>query len=133
MQQMHMGHQIPAAPGANAAYTNGESNNEKSQAGSGLNVDDLISGAAKDAAAASKTDPSTDKPSKKDKAKPTRMIYSHETVSPEERMAQLPRYAFDRAQFPDNTALGELPASTVTGAIRDENTVLDPAHYISSL
>lgn len=127
MQQMHMGHQIPPVPGTNAAYTNGEGNNEVAQTATGLNVDELISGAAKEAAASKTTDPSTDKPSKKDKSKPTRMIYSHETVSPEERMAQLPRYAFDRAQFPDNTVLGELPASAVTGVIRDENTVLDSA------
>lgn len=128
-----MGHQIPPVPGANAnvntAYTNGEGNDEADHIGSGLNVDNLISGAAKEAAAASKTtDPFAEKPSKKDKSKPTRMIYSHETVSPEERMAQLPRYAFDRAQFPDNTVLGELPASAVTGVVRDENTVLEPAH-----
>ncbi|KAJ5403391.1 hypothetical protein N7509_003262 [Penicillium cosmopolitanum] len=127
MQQMHMGHQIPPVPGTNAAYTNGEGNNEVAQTATGLNVDELISGAAKEAAASKTTDPSTDKPSKKDKSKPTRMIYSHETVSPEERMAQLPRYAFDRAQFPDNAVLGELPASAVTGVIRDENTVLDSA------
>lgn len=125
MQQMHMGHPIPPVPGAaSTGYTNGQGNNETGQVGS--SVDDLISGAAKEAA--SKTTEPTDKPSKKDKSKPTRMIYSHETVSPEERMAQLPRYAFDRAQFPDNTALGELPASAVTGTIRDQDTVLDPAH-----
>lgn len=125
MQQMHMGHPIPPVPGASVPYTNGEPNTETSQVGS--TTDGLIPGSANEPA--SKTTESTDKdkPSKKDRAKPTRMIYSHETVSPEERMAQLPRYAFDRAQFPDNKALGELPASTVTGVTRNENTVLDPA------
>lgn len=36
----------------------------------------------------------TDKKGKKDKEKNTRMVYADTEVSPEERMAQLPRYAF---------------------------------------
>lgn len=35
-----------------------------------------------------------DKKGKKDKEKNTRMVYADTEVSPEERMAQLPRYAF---------------------------------------
>jgi hypothetical protein len=116
MQQMHMGHvphsQTPSAHGGD---------------GVSQSVDDLISGAA-NAAAASKPTEGADKPAKKDKSKPLgHMIYSHETISPEERMAELPRYAF----VPDNTtqtALGEVPAAAVVGAVQTSDTVIDPAH-----
>ncbi|KAJ6044911.1 hypothetical protein N7460_006266 [Penicillium canescens] len=98
MQQMHMGH-VPHSQ-ATPAY-NGDGTVSQS-------VDDLISGAA-NAAAASKPTEGVEKPAKKDKSKPSgHMIYSHETISPEERMAELPRYAF----VPDTTAqtvLGEVP------------------------
>ncbi|KAJ5157202.1 uncharacterized protein N7482_008302 [Penicillium canariense] len=88
MQQMHMGHLVPptAAPG----YVNGDASQVSGQVSS--SVDDLISGAAKQAAAA-------EKPAKKDKTKNTRMIYSDETTSPEEKMAQLPRYTFARTEL----------------------------------
>ena len=38
---------------------------------------------------------STEKKSKKDKEKETRMVYTDDETSPEEKMAKLPRYAFD--------------------------------------
>ena len=56
------------------------------------------------------------------------MIYSDETISPEEKMAKLPRYAFTRDRFTEHTALGEVPGGVVVGAIRDSDTVIDPAH-----
>ena len=67
-------------------------------------LDDLVSGAAKDAdkaasageskAPAAKTSaPAEEKKSKKDKDK-SKLVYSDNEVSPEEKMAQLPRYAF---------------------------------------
>lgn len=67
-------------------------------------VDDLISGAAKEAdnaaaRAASAPKPEEtpeEKPAKKEKekSKPTRLVYSDNETSPEEKMARLPRYAF---------------------------------------
>jgi hypothetical protein len=56
------------------------------------------------------------------------MIYSDENTSPEEKMAQLARYAFSRPMFQQETALGEIPGSIVVGTIRDQDTVVDPAH-----
>lgn len=116
MQQMHMGHAIPSG------YANGDATHKTEVSSS---VDDLVSGAATEAAAA-KTAESTEKPAKKDKSKPTRMIYSDETISPEEKMARLPRYSFVPSH--KNTVLGELPAAVVTGPIRDSDTVIDPTH-----
>lgn len=118
MQQLYLGGQ-PAAPAP--GHANGEANQDPSQISS--SVDELIAGAAKAPEAAEK-----EKPSKKDKSKPTRMIYSDDTISPEEKMAQLPRYAFKRDRFTDHTALGEVPGGVVVGAIRDSDTVIDPAH-----
>lgn len=102
MHQMHMGHPAPPASHANGEVTQ-----------------------APGAAEAPKT--TEEKASKKDKSK-TRLVYSDETVSPEEKMAQLPRYAFTRDRFPHETALGEVPGAVVVGAIRDSDTIIDPAH-----
>ncbi|KAJ5139738.1 hypothetical protein N7448_003146 [Penicillium atrosanguineum] len=109
LQQMHMGHAVPPAPG----HGNGDATGEVSSS-----VKDLISDAANEA---------TEKPAKKDKSKATRMIYLHDTMSPEEKMSQLPRYAVDRKQFPQETVLDNGPDATVVGTIRDSDTVLDPA------
>ncbi|EAW08357.1 putative C2H2 finger domain protein [Aspergillus clavatus NRRL 1] len=126
MQQMHMGHPIPS--GVPPTAPNG-SRAEASSISSSVN--DLVSGAAKEAdqaAAAAKAGAGTteEKPSKKDKGKPTRLVYSDNDTSPEEKMARLPRYAF----VPDHrgeTTLGELPGSVVVGTIRDSDTIFDPA------
>ncbi|KAF3394104.1 Protein SUPPRESSOR OF FRI 4 [Penicillium rolfsii] len=117
MQQMHMGHPAPPAP--MPGHANGNASQTPGQVSS--SVDDLISSAAKEAAAA-------EKPAKKDKAKNTRMIYSDENTSPEEKMAKLARYAFSRQMFQKETAPGEIPGSIVVGTIRDQDTVVDPAH-----
>ncbi|KAJ5586931.1 uncharacterized protein N7459_002696 [Penicillium hispanicum] len=123
MQQMHMGHPIPATA-STPGHANGDAAQPHGQLSSSVN--DLISGAAQEATA--KTAETTEKPSKKDKSKPTRMVYSDETTSPEEKMAQLPRYTFARDRFTAGTALGELPGAVVVGAIQDQDTVIDPAH-----
>ncbi|KAI2739939.1 hypothetical protein DTO012A8_9972 [Penicillium roqueforti] len=119
MQQMHMGH-VPPTP-APSGYSNGSSARPTENA---FPVDNQISGAANDAA--SKTEGSS-KP-KKEKAKPAiRMIYNDDTLSPEEKKAQLPRYAY----VPDKstqTVLGEIPGNAIVGAIQDSDTVIDPAH-----
>ncbi|OXV11871.1 hypothetical protein Egran_00368 [Elaphomyces granulatus] len=84
-------------------------------------VDDLISGAAKEAdnaaaRAASAPKPEEtpeEKPTKKEKSKPTKLVYSDNEISPEEKMARLPRYAF----VPDRkgeTALGEAITAAVS-------------------
>lgn len=120
MQQMHMGH-LPPTPVA-SGYSNGDS--AQSTENVSTPVDNQISGAAKE------TTPKTEgisKP-KKEKAKPAiRLVYNDDTLSPEEKMAQLPRYAY----VPDKstqTALGELPGNAIVGAIQDSDTVFDPAH-----
>ena len=69
-----------------------------------LSLDDLLSGAAKDAdrddiIASTKAEPKIDGPheekkGRKDKDKNTKLVYSDNDISPEEKMAQLPRYAF---------------------------------------
>ncbi|KAJ5803364.1 uncharacterized protein N7503_005814 [Penicillium pulvis] len=120
MQQMHMGH--PMAQPPVPSYSNGDAARATPPIPS---VNDTP-GATNDVT--EKPADGTDKPSKKDKAKPTRMIYSDQTVSPEEKMAQIPRYAFSRDRFTQETVLGEIPDATVTGTIRDQDTVVDPAH-----
>lgn len=102
MHQLHMGRPAPAPANGEATQVPGVG-----------------------AEAPSKT--TEEKGSKKDKSK-TRLVYSDETVSPEEKMAQLPRYAFSRDRFPHDTALGEVPGAVVVGAIRESDTVIDPAH-----
>ncbi|RAK81118.1 putative C2H2 finger domain protein [Aspergillus fijiensis CBS 313.89] len=137
MQQMHMGHTVPPtttmngadkAPGAAAEST-----------GLSGSVDDLISGAAKQAEAATATaTPPTmttttttggksaegeDQKPKKDKSK-ARLVYSDNETSPEEKMARLSRYAYVPDQRGE-TVLEELPSAVVVGAIRESDTVVD--------
>lgn len=68
-------------------------------------LDELVSGAARDAERVSNAAANTnagakaesaadEKKGKKDKDKNVKMVYSDNEVSPEEKMAQLPRYAF---------------------------------------
>ncbi|KAJ5545883.1 Zinc finger BED-type predicted [Penicillium frequentans] len=120
MQQMHMGH--PMAQPPVPSYSNGDA----ARATPPIQSVNDTPGATNDVT--EKPVDGTEKPSKKDKAKPTRMIYSDQTVSPEEKMAQIPRYAFSRDRFTQETVLGEIPDATVTGTIRDQDTVVDPAH-----
>ena len=67
-------------------------------------------------------DASIEKKSKKDKDKDVRLVYSDNDVSPEEKMARLPRYAFD-PRMRDETVLGD-PTAAVTGVVSGPN---DPA------
>lgn len=123
LQQLHMGHQIPTPPGA----TNTENT---PTLGVSASVDDLISGAAKEADQATATpkaaEGTEEKPAKKDKSKQTRLVYSDNEFSPEEKMAGLPRYAFVPNRQGE-TVLETLPSASVVGTIRDtDNTNLDP-------
>ena len=123
MQQMHQG-QLPGPPNLtdhshNAQQQPSQNGGPGGPAGSGpspsslpallsanaTSLDDLVSGAAKDAdkaAGAVETrpevpkveEPTEEKKGKKEKDKNMRLIYSDNEVSPEEKMAQMPRYAF---------------------------------------
>ncbi|KAH8700410.1 hypothetical protein BGW36DRAFT_291553 [Talaromyces proteolyticus] len=103
-QQMHQMHQLPAAPPP-SAHNYGQSTPIGEPPASGVplssSVDDLISGAARaaDGASASQTpkpEPAADeKKGKKEKEKAkTRLVYSDNETSPEEKMAGLPRYVY---------------------------------------
>jgi hypothetical protein len=125
MQQMHMGHPVPT-PGAPGAVANGEKPPGAEAIPIASSIDDLISGAAKEAdqAAATAAPPTEEKPTKKDKSKQSRLVYSDNETSPEEKMAKLPRYAFVPNPLGE-TALEEQIPATVTGAERGPDTVFD--------
>ena len=108
----------------------GPANGEKPEATAiSSSIDDLISGAAKQAdqaaaATAKPADSAEEKPSKKDKSKQSRLVYSDNETSPEEKMAKLPRYAFNPDRRTETT-LQELPASVVVGQVpMSEATVM---------
>ena len=54
----------------------------------------------------------------KDKDKDVKMVYSDNEVSPEEKMARLPRYAFTPNRK-EETALGHATTSAVTGVVME--------------
>lgn len=134
MQQMHAG--APAPEGI-SPYRPQDSNTYQQPASAHVpsTVDSLISEAAAQAdnlakpstpAVASTEDKDKeDKTAKKEKSKPTRLVFSDNEVSPEEKLARLSRYAF----VPDlsgETVLGDATAAApVTGAVRGENDVVD--------
>ncbi|KAK5686709.1 hypothetical protein LTS12_029035, partial [Elasticomyces elasticus] len=103
LQQMHMGHVPP--PGAEAAPP-------------------------AEATSATPATPADDKPeekTKKDKSKNTRLVYSDNEISPEEKMANLPRYAFAPIRMGETTAEAIPTAGMVAGTTRDsDNMNLDP-------
>ncbi|KAE8339830.1 hypothetical protein BDV24DRAFT_71010 [Aspergillus arachidicola] len=125
LQQMHMGHPVPAT-GAPAAATNGEKPPGAEATPISSSIDDLISGAAKEAdqAAASAAPPTEEKPTKKDKSKQSRLVYSDNETSPEEKMAKLPRYAFVPDRLGETAFQEQVPAA-VTGTERGPDTVFD--------
>lgn len=65
--------------------------------GDATSLDDLVGSAARNAGKADVKAPDNgaDKKAKKEKDKATKLIYSDDRISPEEKMASLPRYAFD--------------------------------------
>ena len=70
-----------------------------------------------------------EKVTKRDKTKSstTKLVYSDNEVSPEEKMARFARYAFipDRKE---KTVVGGGPAIALTGTIRDSDDVIDVTH-----
>ncbi|KAL9607185.1 MAG: hypothetical protein Q9167_007874 [Letrouitia subvulpina] len=106
MQQMHQG-QIPgplSPPQTNTIPPKPSIGSPETIAGNPTSLDDLVSGAAQEAdkayaAAAGQVETKAEetqeeKRGKKEKDKNMRLVYSDNEVSPEEKMAHLPRYAF---------------------------------------
>ncbi|KAM5463313.1 hypothetical protein MauCBS54593_007520 [Microsporum audouinii] len=107
MQQLHHG-QVSVPPSAvpvttevqgNRAHPAADAHSESLSA----SADKLISEAAKQAkelpakpspAPGTPEEGAAGKPSKKEKAKSTRLVYSDNEISPEEKLSRLPRYAF---------------------------------------
>ena len=103
-QSGHPNGSHPGSQGAQAPVPNPLLEPSTVLSANASSLDDLVSGAAKDAdkaasAVESRTQvkkaaaPAEEKKGKKDKDK-SKLIYSDNEVSPEEKMAQLPRYAF---------------------------------------
>lgn len=110
MQQMHMGHPVPG-PGASGA------DKTPTPGAAPVSADDQTDKPA---------EATEEKPTKKDKSKQARLVYSDNEFSPEEKMAGLPRYAFVPNRQGETT-VETVPPSTIVGTIRDtDNTTLDP-------
>ncbi len=105
-----------------------DATNEASATATSIN--DGLSGAAKDAEKIeSKAEvQSGEKKTKKDKEKdkPVKLIYSDDVMSPEEKMAKMPRYAFVPDRKPE-TVLGDATTAAVTGVSIGVDDVLDSA------
>ncbi|KAJ9231909.1 hypothetical protein DTO207G8_4034 [Paecilomyces variotii] len=135
MQQMHHGQlPTPPQPAAPGAYGQPPAANGAQPSGAApvsSSVDDLISGAAKEAEQAAqpdgtKAEAAEEKPAKKekDKSKPTRMVYADNETSPEEKMARLPRYAFVLDRKPEMVLVeGITPA--VSGVVTTSDDIID--------
>lgn len=100
MQQMHQG-QLPGSPPVSQSVSANASS-----------LDDLLSGAAKDADNAKVKTEAGEKKVRKEKDKNIKLVYSDNGVSPEEKMAQLQRYAFTPAAEQDGSAEGAITAAT---------------------
>ncbi|KAI9847693.1 MAG: hypothetical protein M1837_001941 [Sclerophora amabilis] len=102
------------------------SNGPDISTGISTSLDDLVSAAkrATDVEAKPSEEVATEKKSKKEKDKPTRLIFSDNEVSPEEKMASLPRYAFVPTNKQD-TVLGDATTAAVAGVPTGPDDVLD--------
>ncbi|KAL8950732.1 MAG: hypothetical protein Q9222_003251 [Ikaeria aurantiellina] len=116
MQQMHQG-QLPGPPNPpDSAFNNSRGAGAppgkplfpapETMSENATSLDDLVSGAAREAekttgnnlgdnSATKQDEAPEEKKGKKEKEKSTKLVYSDNEVSPEEKMAHLPRYAFD--------------------------------------
>lgn len=65
-----------------------------------------------------------EKKGRKDKEKATKMAYADNEVSPEEKMARLPRYAFVPEKKDDSVLVDATLAPPVTGVGRDQDDVI---------
>lgn len=97
--------------------------------GIGSSVDDLISSVTNQtqAGATNGTPPTTEAPverkPKKEKDKNSRLVFSDNETSPEEKMARLSRYAFTPNKK-EETVLGNVTAE-VTGIVAGPDDVVD--------
>lgn len=68
-----------------------------------------------------------DKKAKKarDKDRPTKLVYSDNETSPEEKMAKMSRYAFDPASKKEEIYLGGAVEATTTGVVVGPDDVID--------
>lgn len=107
------------------AQPNGSLDSINPMTANATSLDDLLLGAAKEVDQAQATassmlgaktdDPPEEKKGKKEKDKNTKLVYSDNDVSPEEKMAQLPRYAFAPGGK-EGSALGDATTAAVTGS-----------------
>jgi hypothetical protein len=106
---------MPAVMNATNAQGNASVESPVPLSANASSVDELISGAARaaDNAKAKTAEQPAEKKIKKEKEKDkaTKLVYSDNEVSPEEKMARLPRYAF----APKDT--GKLVVADVTPAV----------------
>lgn len=151
MQQMHQG-QFAAQNGSQnahsqdprlraqdaAASTYGQSqpfNDSRAQdqpTATAADVDELVANAARESGVSLEEnkpapEPVEEKKSKKDKDKATRLVYSDNELSPEEKMAKLSRYAFDPTNEKPETVLSSAVEPAVTGPVEGQDDVLDAA------
>lgn len=139
MQQLHHGQVSSQSPGAtpeSSAAPASQNGHVYSGAGTtnqplAASVNDLVSGAAKAAESQNSPTPkpegtAEEKPSKKEKekAKATKLIFSDNETSPEEKMAKLPRYAFVPDQKGE-TVLGDASTAAVAGIVTGSDDVID--------
>lgn len=73
------------------------------------------------------TPDATVKKSKKESTRGAKLVYNDESMSPEEKMAQLSRYAFDHRAQRHQPGLESAIQPSVTGPALGENDVMDAA------
>ncbi|GME22522.1 hypothetical protein GTA08_BOTSDO11874 [Neofusicoccum parvum] len=136
MQQMHQGHIPPSTTGLPGYSATGQPNghgvqhSQSSIPGLEQSVDDLIASAGKPTESSKEVDSQQSK--KEDEASKSKkeddkkkLVYSDNDVSPEEKMAKLPRYAFNPAERrKDDTVVGSLEPP-VTGVVTGQDDVVD--------
>lgn len=92
-------------------------------------VDELIASVTGSAEADKQAPPeptSEKKPKKeKEKDKATKLVYSDNEFSPEEKMAKMSRYAFNPADQKEETVLANAVEATVTGPVVGQDDVMD--------
>ncbi|KAK2749670.1 hypothetical protein FQN57_005892 [Myotisia sp. PD_48] len=132
MQQLHHG-QVPGVVEA-SVNSRGYPPVESAAESVAASADQLISEAAKrardlptrptpPAVGTPEEGGNTSKPSKKEKAKSTRLVYSDNEFSPEEKLARLPRYAFV-PEIKDETVLVDAIAAAVARPVGDADEMV---------
>jgi hypothetical protein len=118
--------------GPTLRQSNGPSEHQGNVSNRATSLEDLLSGAAKEAdradtiatakGEAKQDEPQEDKKAKKEKDKSTKLVYSDNDISPEEKMAQMPRYAFAPIGKEESMSGGaNMAAITVTTGSKDQS------------